>query len=184
MNSRLGHNPISANFPRRNRIISGLSHGTLWSKPHSKAGPLITASVATEQNRQVSAIRGPIHNPSARGRHQLIRQGAKLVETAQDILEEMASVIDLKNSHNTIIEIAADQMATTSNKNSNADSAENNLNPEQQVLLEHMGFDPVSIDQLAMRSGLNSSEIAAMLLILELQNQIASNGGGTYTRLK
>jgi DNA processing protein len=180
----LGTQPHSANFPRRNRIISGLSYGTLVVEAAQQSGSLITARLAMEQNREVFAIPGSIHNPLARGCHQLIRQGAKLVETAQDILEEMASVIDLNNTQTPNMEFSAQQKTAASNQNSNTDSSENNLNPEQNLLLEHMGFDPVSIDQLVMRSGLNPSEIAAMLLILELQNQVASNGGGTYTRLK
>ena len=180
----LGTQPHSANFPRRNRIISGLSYGTLVVEAAQQSGSLITARLAMEQNREVFAIPGSIHNPLARGCHQLIRQGAKLVETAQDILEEMASVIDLNNTQTPNGEFSAQQKTAATNQNSNPDSNDNNLNPEQNLLLEHMGFDPVSIDQLVMRSGLNPSEIAAMLLILELQNQVASNGGGTYTRLK
>lgn len=170
----IGTQPRSGNFPRRNRIISGLSYGTLVVEAALRSGSLITARLASEQGREVFAIPGSIHNPLARGCHQLIRQGAKLVETAQDILEEMSAVIDLSqiNSHNseqTFLE---------------EDSTFSNDNPEHKHLLDKMGFDPVPIDQLVDRTGYKAESISAMLLILELQNQVSSNGGGTYTRLK
>jgi len=130
-----------------------------------------------EQNREVFAIPGSIHNPLARGCHQLIRQGAKLVETAEDILEEMANVIDL-NDHQTIKQI------DKSTENKVFSDTANNLNPEQQKLLESMSFDPVSIDQLVSETDYDAAAIAAMLLILELQNYVSANGGGTYTRIK
>ncbi len=176
--------PISANFPRRNRIISGLSYGTLVVEAAQQSGSLITARLAMEQNREVFAIPGSIHNPLARGCHQLIRQGVKLVETAQDILEEMENVIDLNYYHNSATEAGIISNIGETIKTSNPDSGNLDLNIEQHQLLENMGFDPVSIDQLVMRSGLNSASIAAMLLILELQNHVSSNGGGTYTRLR
>jgi DNA processing protein len=143
-----------------------------------------------EQNREVFAIPGSIHNPLARGCHKLIREGAKLVETAQDILEEMASVIDLENSHQTEPVDGKNATITTKNpdKNSNNLTGKNStpckLDSGQQELLDHMGFDPVAIDQLVLRSGQNPAAIAAMLLILELQNYVSSNGGGTYSRLR
>ncbi len=169
------------NFPRRNRIISGLSYGTLVVEAAQKSGSLITARLAMEQNREVFAIPGSIHNPLAKGCHQLIRQGAKLVETAQDILEEMINVVDLSNIDQTEIKIEA---SLKDFNGSNIDNTSSDLNSDQQQLLQHMGFDPVSIDQLVIHSGLDSAAIAAMLLILELQNYVSSNGGGTYTRLR
>ncbi len=174
----VGTQPRSENFPRRNRIISGMSHGTLVIEAALRSGSLITARLASEQGREVFAIPGSIHNPLAKGCHQLIRQGAKLVENAQDILEEMSPVIHL------------DQLETNHQTNASLTSEpeEKPIQPdnhtEYQELLTQLGFDPVPIDQLVIRTGLAPESISAMLLILELQNLVASNGGGTYTRLK
>ncbi|MCF6190427.1 MAG: DNA-processing protein DprA [Cocleimonas sp.] len=168
----IGTQPRSGNFPRRNRIISGLAHGTLVVEAALKSGSLITARLASEQGREVFAIPGSIHNPLAKGCHQLIRQGAKLVETAQDILEEMSAVIDLSEIDQPTLE-----------QPSNTYSEETNIDSEHQILLDKMGYDPIPIDQLVVTTGLKPESIAAMLLILELQNQVSSNGGGTYTRL-
>lgn len=193
----IGTQPKSSNFPRRNRIISGLSYGTLVVEAAQQSGSLITARLAMEQNREVFAIPGSIHNPLARGCHQLIRQGAKLVETAQDILEEMSAVIDVSELQDDqqISASASTDHATTSETSIKTDSSDTktlattqSLNPsaddDQQIILNEMGFDPTSIDQLVVRTGINTASLSASLLMLELQNQIASNGGGTYTRLK
>ena len=197
----IGTQPKSSNFPRRNRIISGLSYGTLVVEAAQKSGSLITARLAMEQNREVFAIPGSIHNPLARGCHQLIRQGAKLVETAQDIMEEMASVIDINSllSDQQVSSSSANEKSTDNKEAFGADSASSKPNTEnqaidsnkniqtdddQQIILQEMGFDPISIDQLVVRTGINTASLSASLLMLELQNQIASNGGGTYTRLK
>ncbi len=193
----IGTQPKSSNFPRRNRIISGLSYGTLVVEAAQQSGSLITARLAMEQNREVFAIPGSIHNPLARGCHQLIRQGAKLVETAQDILEEMSAVIDVSELQDDqqISANASTARSTTSETDIKTDSSDTkapaktqSLDPpaddDQQVILNEMGFDPISIDQLIVRTGINTASLSASLLMLELQNQIASNGGGTYTRLK
>jgi len=172
----IGTQPRSGNFPRRNRIISGLAYGTLVVEAALKSGSLITARLASEQGREVFAIPGSIHNPLAKGCHQLIRQGAKLVETAQDILEEMSAVIDLSQIDSAIIKDDIED-------NSEGAANTSNVDPEHQILLEKMGYDPVPIDQLVDRTGFKPESIAAMLLILELQNQVSSNGGGTYTRI-
>lgn len=190
----VGTHPDSRHFPRRNRIISAMSYGVLVVEAALKSGSLITARLAMEQNREVFAIPGSIHNPLAKGCHQLIRQGAKLVETAEDILEEMSGVIDL-NDHNSPIkqtnssaiassassENASESPSETQSKNYQID---NNLDLEQNELLNAMGFDPISIDQLVVATDLDAASIAAMLLILELQNYVTGNGGGTYTRIK
>lgn len=171
----VGTQPRSGNFPRRNRIISGLAHGTLVVEAALKSGSLITARLASEQGREVFAIPGSIHNPLAKGCHLLIRQGAKLVENAQDILEEMSAVIDLSQIDQTDTP-AIDKTKINSTNTISED-------PEHQLLLEKMGYDPVPIDQLVVSTGFKPESIAAMLLILELQNQVSSNGGGTYTRI-
>ncbi len=175
----VGTQAKSENFPRRNRLISGMAHGTLVVEAAKRSGSLITAQLASEQNREVFAIPGSIHNPLARGCHQLIRQGAKLVETAQDILEEMANIIDISLIGN------LPDIATDITDNENAASSDNNalIDIEHQGLLDQMGFDPISIDELVIRTKQAPASIAAMLLMLELQSKVSSNGGGTYTRL-
>lgn len=185
----VGTHPDSRHFPRRNRIISAMSYGVLVVEAALKSGSLITARLAMEQNREVFAIPGSIHNPLAKGCHQLIRQGAKLVETAEDILEEMSAVIDLNDHDSTTKQNKADNDSKpvknfTNEESSTSTSSDNNLDQEQQELLNHMGYDPISIDQLVMTAELDAASIAAMLLILELQDYVSSNGGGTYTRIK
>ncbi len=171
----IGTQPRSGNFPRRNRIISGLAHGTLVVEAALKSGSLITARLASEQGREVFAIPGSIHNPLAKGCHLLIRQGAKLVENAQDILEEMSAVIDLSQINQVTMTASHEEAETSVNTES--------VDPDHQVLLDKMGYDPISIDNLVASTGFKPESIAAMLLILELQNQVSSNGGGTYTRI-
>lgn len=176
----IGTQPKAENFPRRNRIISGLSYGTLVVEAALQSGSLITARLAMEQNREIFAIPGSIHNPLARGCHQLIRQGAKLVETAQDILEEMAGAINIELINSPGNDSVQDKLP----ENSGHLEIDQQQNEDHQTLLDKMGFDPTPIDQLVVRTGFSPESIAAMLLILELQNQVASNGGGTYTRIK
>jgi len=169
------------NFPRRNRIISGLSHGTLVIEAALQSGSLITARTSMEQGREVFAIPGSIHNPLARGCHQLIRQGAKLVETAEDILEEMAPLIELNNiiSQQLNVNPKTEQLGLIESAESDG-----SLDKDQQQLLELMGFDAVPIDALVERAKLPVEQVSAMLLMLELQNYVSSSGNGTYTRLK
>jgi len=161
-----GTQPLPGNFPRRNRIISGLSLGTLVVEAALRSGSLITAREATEQGREVFAIPGSIHNPLARGCHRLIRDGAKLVETAQDILEELApqlrAALDL--SH----EQQCGQQETQS------------LDEDYQRLLASLGDAPSGVDKLVERSGLTAEAVSSMLLLLELQGYVISTAGG-YT---
>ncbi len=175
----IGTQPRSENFPQRNRIICGLSHGTLVIEAALRSGSLITARLAMEQNREVFAIPGSIHNPLSRGCHQLIKQGVKLVETAQDIMEEMTSVIDLNQINTTEVTGETQQENTTHTTN-----IHESIDPDIQTLLEKMGYDPVPVDQLVIRTGFPPESISAMLLILELQNNVSNNGGGTYTRIR
>jgi DNA processing protein len=165
----LGTPPLPANFPRRNRIISGLSVGTLVVEAAQRSGSLITARIAGEQGREVFAIPGSIHNPMARGCHALIRQGAKLVEQASDILEELAPLLAGLNA------------ACETNCNS-SQSKRSKLDGEYHSLLDSMGFDPVAADQLIERSGLTADVVSSMLLLLELEGYVSSAPGGRYCR--
>ncbi len=161
----IGTGPRPENFPRRNRLISGLSLGTLVIEAAPRSGSLTTARHALEQGREVFAIPGSIHNPLARGCHALIRQGAKLVETASDVLEELGIYMETA---------AADPPAPP------VEAA--GLTPDQAQLLDYMGYDTVSIDQLVVRSGLTAAALSSMLLILELEGRVISQAGGRYLR--
>ncbi len=165
----LGTAPKAENFPRRNRIISALSLGTLVVEAALKSGSLITARMAMEQAREVFAIPGSIHNPLAKGCHKLIREGAKLVETAQDILEELGPLAQLQVE------------ATFTHPEQNEEQQQAN-DPEYQLLLDKLGFDPITIDELIQRSGLTAEEVSSMLLLLELKGQVESLAGGQYVR--
>ena len=160
----LGTPAIAANFPRRNRLISGMSLGVLVVEAALQSGSLITARSALEQGREVFAIPGSIHSPLAKGCHQLIRQGAKLVESAQDILEELRWQIPAPPAPRN----AASARAVS------ADAA---------LLLESAGHDPVSVDQLAERTRLPVTTIQTGLLELEMQGHIEMLAGGMYRRI-
>ncbi len=165
----LGTPPRAENFPRRNRIISGLSLGTLVVEAAIRSGSLITARMAMEQAREVFAIPGSIHNPLARGCHKLIREGAKLVETANDILEELGA-------------LAGVQKSAVENVEQHNDKPQE-LDKDYQNLLENLGYDPIQVDVLIERSGLTADVVSSMLLLLELQGQVESLPGGRYVRL-
>jgi DNA processing protein len=157
--------PKPENFPRRNRIISGLACGTLVIQAALKSGSLITARTAMEQGREVFAMPGSIHNPLSRGCHQLIRSGAKLVETVDDIFEELQSMVAYSRS------LATEEK--TSDTTTTAD-------PE---ILQHIGYDPISIDELAQISHINVATLKATLLELELEGKIETLAGGTVQRV-
>lgn len=152
----------AVNFPRRNRIISGLSLGVLVVEAAIRSGSLITARYANEQGREVFAIPGSIHNPLARGCHHLIRQGAKLAETAEDILEELGALYAISAPIKTI---AKTKKHVT-------------LAPALRALLAHIGYEITALDTIIMRSGLTASEVSSMLLSLELQDLIKTTHGG------
>jgi len=166
--SPVGTQPLRGLFPRRNRLISAFSLGTLVVEAAQKSGSLITARCALEQNREVFAIPGSIHNPMARGCHQLIRQGAKLVESADDILEELR----LPAAKNTLYPIK-----TNKNIHENPKDMHKTLDPDHQKLLKCLAYEPASIDELVGSSGFKAGEIASMLLILELEGMIVSQDG-------
>jgi DNA processing protein len=158
----LGTPPLAANFPRRNRLISGMSLGCLVVEASLQSGSLITARLALEQGRDVFAVPGSIHAPQSKGCHALLKQGAKLAEAAQDILEELGGLL----------------IAPVPAANSKCpDSAE-----QDSSLLEHLGFDPVNVEILSLRSGLTVSQLSAMLLTLELSGRICVLPGGLYQR--
>ena len=168
----VGTPPLAENFPRRNRIISGLSLGTLVVEAALRSGSLISARNAGEQGREVFAIPGSIHNPLARGCHLLIRQGAKLVETAQDVIDELGAMA------------GACRDQTTAGQSNDYPGTARELDSEYQQLLDIIEFDSISVDQLVTRSGLTPAEVSSMLLQLEMSGYIASSPGGIYNRLK
>jgi DNA processing protein len=168
-----------SNFPRRNRIISGLSVGTLVVEAALRSGSLITARLARDQGREVFAIPGSIHNPLARGCHALIREGAKLVETGQHILEELAPLVTLA--------CTADNRSTTQHPATATETAPDKtieVAEDYQKLLDCMGYDAISVDELVQRSGLTPEEVSSMLLMLELDGHLDSGTGGRYTRVR
>ncbi|HYQ72576.1 MAG TPA: DNA-processing protein DprA [Gammaproteobacteria bacterium] len=167
-----GTPPKAENFPRRNRIISGLSLGILVVEAAIRSGSLISARFALEQGREVFAIPGSIHNPLARGCHHLIRQGAKLVETAQDIMEELGTLAS-----------AIDPDDLTATQTGDSDSPAE-LTEDYAQLLEYIGFDNTSVDTLVKTTHLTPAEVSSMLLQLEMRGYIAANPGGFYNRLK
>jgi DNA processing protein len=160
----LGTPPLTQNFPKRNRIISGLTRGTLVVEAALKSGSLITARLAAEQGKEVFAIPGSIHAPQSRGCHALIRQGAKLVETVNDIFEDL----DIRT------EIAPAQPGTSS-----FESSPQNETP----LLAALGHDPVSLDALVARTGWPAAQLQAQLLELELAGDVARLPGGLFQRI-
>lgn len=167
----IGTHPQAENFPRRNRIISGLSLGILVVEAAQKSGSLISARYANEQGREVFAIPGSIHNPLARGCHQLIKEGAKLVETAEDVLEELAPLLS------SVLNSPIDKPAETEKDTPLMDK-------DQRTLLAAIDFEPTAIDSIIQRSGLTAESVSSMLLIMELNNFIASEPGGYYLRLQ
>jgi DNA processing protein len=157
------------NFPRRNRIISGLALGTLVVEATLQSGSLITAKLSSEQGREVFAIPGSIHNPQARGCHALIKQGAKLVESAQDIIEELGSLFATLES-------------PVESTPPGEDTEILKRDADYQLLDQALGYDPVSVDELIARTGLTAEAVSSMLLLLELEGHVSSAPGGYYCR--
>lgn len=159
----LGTGPVASNFPRRNRIISGLARGCLVVEAAAASGSLITARCAAEQGREVFAIPGSIHSPLSKGCHALIRTGAKLVESADDILSELTSYRPSGFAS------TMEPMPTKSG---------------DEGLLAYMGHDPVDVDALCSRAGLSAEQVSSELLRLELDGRIAALPGGLYQRVE
>ena len=161
----LGTPPLAANFPKRNRLIAAVSSGTLVVEAAMQSGSLITARLAADMGREVFAIPGPIHAPQARGCHALIRQGAKLVEAAQDVLEELH------------IQPVHERRLTPITHPEDSES------PIDTELLRALGFDPVSLDALQARTGQPTALLQAELMTLELDGEVTRLPGGLYQRL-
>lgn len=159
----LGTPPRRQHFPSRNRIISGLSLGVLVVEAARNSGSLITARLAAEQGREVMAVPGSIHNPLSQGCHALIRDGAKLVETVADILEELPGLV----------------AAATAQPGGRPGPPD----PTRARVLAAMGFDPVAIDQLVPRTGLTPETLSSILLVLQLEGYVGPTGDGRYTRV-
>ena len=193
----IGVQPRAQNFPRRNRLISGLSLGTLVVEAAMRSGSLITARFANEQGREVFAIPGSIHNPMVKGCHRLIRQGAKLVETADDVFEELTALLSYQlmspvkqSNHDVWSSSSSDQDESDkiqqlplsdvfSDKNSATIQGDD---PNQKIVLEAMEYELISIEKLIAKTQLSPEIVASVVLILELQGLIATSGGGMYSR--
>jgi DNA processing protein len=160
----LGSGPLAHNFPRRNRLISGLASGCLVVEAALASGSLITARAAADQGREVFAIPGSIHSPLSKGCHALIKTGAKLVESADDVLNELGGFRP------------SGYASTMAARGSNE--------PDDAALLAHMGHDPVDVDSLCLRAGMSAEQVASELLRLELDGRVAALPGGLYQRLE
>ena len=161
-----GTPPMKQNFPRRNRVVSGLSLGVLVVEASLSSGSLITARLAAEQGREVFALPGSIHSPLSKGCHRLIRDGAKLVETAKDILDELKLPGVVAPAH----------ALPSGRRGAPAD-------PVAAAVLVALGFAPMSVDVLAQRSGISTPELNAALTLLEIDGHVASLRGGLWQRL-
>jgi len=164
-----GTPPIPSNFPRRNRIISGLAQGVLVVEASLSSGSLITARLAGEQGREVFAVPGSIHSPFSKGCHKLIREGAKLVETAQDILDELPALRQ-----------ASLKKTPAEAERKNESVAEKTADDTASGLLTALGHDPVDLDTLVARTGRSADALQAELVVLELQERVAALPGGRW----
>ena len=158
----LGTPALASNFPRRNRLISGLARGCLVVEAALQSGSLITARYALEQGREVFAVPGSIHSPLSKGCHQLIKQGAKLVESSQDILEEFGAAVRVRDT-TTVVDTETVQ---------------------ENPILAALGYDPLDLDTLCDRSGLTPDSASAMLLTLELEGVVSRLPGGKFQRVR
>ena len=172
----LGTGARAEHFPQRNRIISGLALGTLVVEAGLRSGSLITARLAAEQGREVHVLPGSIHSPLKHGCHRLIRDGARLVEHPGEVIESLAPAARALGA-----ELAA-RLDTTLEKGQDSPDTRTD-DPEYRALFAALGNDAASLDQLAARSGLGAAALSSMLLLLELEGEVASLPGGRFQRL-
>ena len=166
----MGTPPLAANFPRRNRLLSGLARGVLVIEAAARSGSLITARLAGEQGREVMAVPGSIHNALARGCHRLIKDGAALIESPEDVLATIG-----------FRELAA-VSGSAANTPPGARKTSSELDSAEEMLLNALGFEPADLDRLVERTGFTAHSVASMLLMLELEGRIESLTGGRYSR--
>lgn len=178
-----GTGPRPGHFPARNRIISGMSTGVLVIEAGIRSGSLITARLAGEQGREVFAVPGSIRNPMARGCHRLIRQGARLVESPDEIVDELRAMIaELAGELRGLLEPGA-AAAAESGTRDGIDAVESSApDPQVETLLAAVGYDPTSVDEIMARTEFTTQAVSSMLLELELQGRVAAHGGGRYSR--
>ena len=167
----LGTPPRRSNFPRRNRLIAALSLGTLVVEAARRSGSLITAKIARDHGREVFAVPGSIHNPLCGGCHELLKAGAKLVETADDILRELNFSAFFSNDFRALAPRPAHSVYTAG------------MDKAHKILLDALGFDPVDLDKLVVRTGFKPEAVSSMMLILELEGHVQTAPGGRYSRV-
>ena len=174
-----------AHFPSRNRIISGLSLGVLVIEAGLRSGTLITARLAGNQGREVFALPGSIHNPMSKGCHRLIRDGARLVETVAEIMEELAPLAgQLASALSGELEKTSEAPRKAGALESAASDPQLDEDPEYRRLWSCLGFDPRPVDAIIEESGLTARAVSAMLLMLELRGTVEAHPGGAYSRKK
>ncbi len=165
-----GTRPRKENFPRRNRVISGLAVGVLVVEAAKRSGSLITARFAMEQGKEVFAIPGSIKNPQTKGCHTLIREGARLVESVEDIVEELGPMFAV--------------LVPAENDRSSEEKLNHESGTQHRLVMDILGYDPVSVDQIVERTGLTASDVSSILLELELEGDVCSQAGGMYVRTR
>ena len=175
----LGTAPRREHFPQRNALIAGISLGTLVVEAARRSGSLITARLACDLGRELFAIPGSIHNPLSRGCHELIRQGAKLTETAHDILSELNFSAFFAHVETAAGAATSDAAVAAAGDRSPASG----MDKEHKILLDALGFDPADLDVLVVRTGFKPEAVSSMMLILELEGHVQAAPGGRYSRV-